>query len=228
MINRRRIIDNDQRFSSKWWLAGSIASANCTLALQAVNAPSYWKSKINLANPGLYDAYEGVAPKWDRNNGWHFTAADASYLLTGLLINRNINDQALIVRFSGHPVSSSYIALAGSWNGSGTEKGRFWVAPEWGTNKVDFANGGELNLAATGGYTSGVMAASGTDAYYNGSDVGNIAAGNIGATDDFRIGQVHGLEVNGTITAYIQAIAVYNTTISPAQILAVTNAMNAL
>lgn len=225
MITRRRIIDNDERYSSKWWLAGGIAEADCTGAWQAINAPNYEASKINLANPGLYNAYGGVPPSWSMNKGWYFVATD--YLETGIAINRNVLTKSLIVRFSEHPVSTSYRALAGAWGGTGTNNGRFWLAPEWGANRVNFANGSEVLPSVTGGYSSGVMAVAGTNAFYNNSDVGNILPYNVAGTNNFRIGKVDGL--GGCAIAYIQAVAVYAaTTITTAQVLAVTNAMNAL
>lgn len=229
MIRNRRLI-YDSRFTNPWWLAGGIAESACTAAWQAVGAPSYDASKINLANRGLYDAYEGVAPSWDKDKGWYF--AGAQYLQTLVSINRTGQTKSLIVRFSGHPSGSGYKILAGAWNGSGTTRGRFWVSPEWGENKIVHTNGHEVVTSVTGGYNNGVMAVAGAENYYNGADLaGTIPVGDVTGTDNFTIGAVYNSSTgfSNPIISYIQAVAVYaQTTLTPEQVLAVTNAMNAL
>jgi len=62
-----------------WW---EVAGKTCIAAYQAKGAASYAASKVNLANPGTYDATEGVAPTWDAATGWTFNGTD-QYLNTG-------------------------------------------------------------------------------------------------------------------------------------------------
>src|SRR4030042_266315 len=64
----------------EWWLAGGISAANCLAAYQPKGAASYAASKVNLANPGTYDAVDGVAfPTWAAATGWTFNGV-AQYL----------------------------------------------------------------------------------------------------------------------------------------------------
>lgn len=51
---------------------------------ERADAASYANSKVNLADPGTYDAVEGVAPLWAADFGWDFVVRDpAQYLETG-------------------------------------------------------------------------------------------------------------------------------------------------
>jgi len=60
-----------------WWLAGGINAANCIAAYQPIGAADYATSKVNLANPGTYDAYEGTAPDWSAVTGWTFDSTNS-------------------------------------------------------------------------------------------------------------------------------------------------------
>lgn len=224
--NSRLVYDN--RFTNKWWLVDGIAESACTAAWQPKGAPSYEASKLDIANRGLYDAYEGVAPSWDRNNGWKFSGAQ--YLRTLVSINRTGQTKSLFARFSGHPTGTGYQTIVGSWGGSGTDKGRFWLSPEWGANKACFANGGELQPNVTGGYSAGVIAVIGSDAYLNGVDIGNVITGDITGTTYLSIGSTY-LSTGYDLfyIGYIQAIAEYSiSAITSAQALGISNAMAAL
>ncbi len=52
-----------------WWLAGGIPAENCIAAYQPKGAASYAASKVNLANPGTYDAYEGTTLRFTLKAG---------------------------------------------------------------------------------------------------------------------------------------------------------------
>lgn len=53
--------------AAPWWMAAGVTPA---AVYQAKGAASYAASKVNLANPGTYDAIEGVAPVWNAATGW--------------------------------------------------------------------------------------------------------------------------------------------------------------
>lgn len=79
-----------------WWLSGGIAAANCIAAYQPKGAADLAASKVNLANPGTYNAFAGADPTWDAINGW--IGAGASYLRTGFNL---ASGYSFIVRYTG-------------------------------------------------------------------------------------------------------------------------------
>jgi len=60
-----------------WW---ELTGRTCLIAYDAKNAANYAASKVNLANPGTYNAIEGIAVPWAGGTGWQF--AGASWLDT--------------------------------------------------------------------------------------------------------------------------------------------------
>lgn len=200
-----------------WWLAGGIPSANCVAAYQPVGAASLAASYTNLANPGNYTAAAGAAPAWDAINGWDF--APNKYLTCG--ITPGYPDWSMIIRFSGIGSNSDY-TLAGCYDDASNA---FLLQPKTQTLRK-YYNGGVLSL--TGNATSGVMAIAGRSGYLNGTkETGSIATGKISSA--IFIGALN--YRNGTpiqYSKYIQAFAIYNATITDAEVAALTNAMNAL
>lgn len=73
--------------AKNWWLAGDIPSINCKLAYQAKGAANYAASKVNLANPGTYNLLDtGGAVSWDATNGWMFSGSN--YLNTQFVLDK--------------------------------------------------------------------------------------------------------------------------------------------
>ena len=193
-----------------WWLAGGIDPANCVAAYQPKGAASYAASKVNLANPGTYDATDGTAPTWDNVNGWKQTIA-YQYLKTGIMAT---NGYSLIVRFSDvTPSDRPYIMGGGTGYGKGIGIG---VARTGNSRAFTY---GSLSYPA-GNYTSGVLAATQKSTnstvaqeWYNGSLVVDNQAIDIAKFG----GEIFLLANSGDWTAslgYIQAAAIYNISIT--------------
>jgi len=182
-----------------WWLAGGISAANCIAAYQPIGAADYATSKINLANPGTYDAYEGTAPDWDAINGWDFNGTD-DILYTGLIPVNNQN-WSMIARFDSAILNKRY--LAGCWTDPCGFNGQY----------AKIGNDSE----------NGVMAVAGANAFYNGVDIGNIGSTSGEHTNPITLGS------NGSVffDGRIQALTIYNIDIS-AYVAELTTAMNAL
>jgi hypothetical protein len=83
-----------------WWLSGGILPADCLLAYAAKGAADYAGSKVNLHNPGTYDAVDGAAfPTWNVLTGWLFVKASAQYLnIPGLIPSKPITLIARILK----------------------------------------------------------------------------------------------------------------------------------
>jgi hypothetical protein len=206
-----------------WWLAGGIPRDACIAAYQPVGASDYAASKVNLANPGTYDATEGTAPTWDNVNGWKQTIS-YQYLKTGIMAT---NGYSLIVRFSDvTPSDRPYIMGGGTGYGKGIGIG---VARTGNSRAFSY---GSLSYPA-GNYTSGVLAATQKSTnstvaqeWYNGSLVVDNQAIDIAKFG----GEIYLLANSGDWTGslgYIQAAAIYNISITN-YVPELTAAMNAL
>jgi hypothetical protein len=199
-----------------WWLSGGIAAANCVAAYQPKGAADLAGSYINLANPGTYNAAPGTAPTWDVINGWKFAGASSQYLTCGITPAGN-QTWSIIAKYTNVTGSFGWIAID-----SGLSLGIRPLNPPSAFRSY-FAGGQTVNVSVVN--TGGVMALAGRQPYFNcATDGGLISAGSstpttilIGcyATSYFFIG-------------YLQELAIYNTILTAPQILALTNAMNAL
>jgi hypothetical protein len=210
--------------SSDWWLAGGISASNAVAVYKPVGADDLADSYINLANPGTYDATPGVAPTWDAVNGWTFNGS-TQYLNSGVVFASHV--WTIIIKFSGVPTSSSgrlFGALTGSTNG-------IFLQPYAVPTILQFRNAGTgfgTNQTSVG---SGVLAISRNTLYRNG-------VVSPPATDDTEYSTglpamfIGGASSNGNpqnfIAGKIQALAIYNTTLTAAQVAAVTTEMQGL
>lgn len=219
---RRKIILHHPTISpgsELWYLAGGIAPANCIAAYQAKGAASYAASKINLANPGTYDAADGGAyPTWNAIDGWIFNGSD-DYLTTGIT---PLNDQtwSAIVRFS-NAANTAYTYLFGYYY----DNSRGFAIT--GGSSVIYRNGQYLDTSIQ--CLSGVLAIAENKGYRNGiADTGTISAGS-DALGPFFIGAISD---RGSPTAYLacylQLFAVYDKALSATEVSNLSAAMAAL
>ena len=208
------------RAASGWWLAGGISAANCVAAYQAKGAASYAASKVNLANPGTYNAADGEAyPTWDDTNGWKFVSASQQYLKTGITPN-NMNWSA-IIRLSNVPVGDQWAFGYYTTQGFGLEP-RFKPSAIISTC---YYNGGLVYSYAD--RESGIWAIAKNQGYYNGSPDGTTWSQSTHTAGEVWIGDVSGI-YRRYFGGYIQAFALYNATITAEQVSALTTAINAL
>lgn len=192
--------------SSNWW-EGAIA------AYQPKGASSLLDSYTNLANPGTYDAYPGVAPTWNATDGWIFNTSP--YLNTGLT-TPTTQTWSAFCRFSNvvgtlNPLIGAPFSSSGNW---------FALSGNWNTGKALFGVGEIFQDSVA--YISGVMAFSGQACYRDGSLVGSIALSAI-SSNPIYIGRNGGAPrlCNG----YIQAVAIYDTTLDAPTVATVSAAM---
>ena len=199
-----------------WWLAGGIPAANCFAAYQPESAVSYAASKVNLANPGTYNATEGAAPDWDAVNGWKFNGS-SYYLTTGLSSG---SGYSMIIKFTNASVNGGMLAGM-QYGGSGD---RFYLRPvEGGSHRYGYGNS---STTAAGAANNGVMALTPTKGFLNGLQDATLT-GTLTNNQTIFIGCYSGSSGNPAYytDADIQAIAIYDIDIS-AYISALTTAMN--
>ena len=207
-----------------WWdLNGTITS--CVAAYQPKGAASYAASKVNLANPGTYNAVDGTAyPTWDTSTGWKGNGA-SQYLSTGL----PYNFKSAIVRFSG--IGSNQMLFGAGRpdrQALGYGIGRRYIGGHYTGCSTAGVNSLWMSKETI---TSGIigMVASPRESYVNGyysntwDDVGTCT------------GNIHILaRENGSgvidyyCSAYIAALAIYDSYLTSQNILDLTTAMAAL
>lgn len=198
--------------ASNWWEAGG--ATGIVAAYQPKGAASLAASYVNLANPGVYNAAPGTAPTWDAS-GWSFNGSD-QWLDTGYAPQAGHTG---IIRFANAVRQYTGMYADGIVN--------FAMAPLRGDgdNKRIYYYGGYNTK--TPGYTNCVLAIAGMSFYLNGSPDGGTGSSFGANTTTFGLGRR-----NGSAIVYYQgdicAASFYNTTLSAAQVAAVTAAMAAL
>lgn len=199
-----------------WFTAPS--GAACVAAYDAVGASSLADSYVNEANPGTYTAAPGVAPTWAYGTGWTFNGT-TQYLTTGITVTSNT--WSVLVRFT-NGASTLDRMLCGGYVGSGTaDFGLFQVTG----GKSYYVN--NALKAAPSIYTSGVLGMAGKTAYINGAaETGAIGAGAVTGAG-FYVGR-NAASANYYFPGKIQALAIYSATLTLADVVAITAAMNAL
>jgi len=209
-----------------WWLAGGIAPANCVVAYQPKGAASYSASKVNLANPGTYDANdEGAhAPSWAESTGWY---CDSSrYLLSGIVPG---SGWTMIARINNQSNSDPHANICGCDNYTNGE--RFYLRCKHNTTARVYGYGDAAKVIANGAFTSGVMAIAGANCYLNGVSDGIAGTWKTTALP-ITIGALNSAVFNSVAShalyGYILALAIYNATLTAQNISDLTTAMNAL
>lgn len=204
-----------------WWLAGGIDPDDCVAAYQPKGAASYAASKVNLANPGTYDASEGKAPAWDTSTGW--TGGDSAYLNCGFCPPSGDESWSLIVRFTGNPTNiwmDNHYLLGSD---SGYNRG-FGISGR-GYGKLDFRNGGSYT---SGVVASGIACVAGLNAYLNGNDIGDLSSAEYYYDTGLRFFANYKSTPDIFWPGTIQAAAVYNVTLTSTQVANLSTAMAAL
>jgi len=210
-----------QRAASGWWLAGGISAANCVAAYQAKGAASKGASLVNLANPGTYNNTETGTVTWSTEYGWYGFASD-KYLSTGISPGQL---WSMIVRTT-NSVTTGYQLVCGCESSGGDN--RFALYPVFNSSYRVYGAGGYV-IVSGGSHPNGISAIAGRQGYWNGSADGNET--NAAYSGDPSSPLLIGLAINDLVHYWkgaIQALSVYNTSITANQVAAVTTAMAAL
>ena len=208
-----------------WWLSGGISAANVAGVWQPKSAASLDASYLRLDGDQGYADIDpavvgGVAPTWSAALGWILNGT-TQHLYTGILPQSGMS---FIVAFTGG--TTGIRIICSSYKGT-TNSVELWPATDGVyTDNVLYMNGtGNCHIAPR--ILAGTLAVT-TKPYRNGIpeySTGTMAAWSGGAND---IPMVLGARNNnGTIGFYflgnVTHFAAYKTTITDAQILAVSN-----
>lgn len=198
-----------------WYLAGGVSAANCVGAYQAIGAADQASSYTNLANPGTYTLTTAAAPTWDIATGWKGNGT-SQYLQTGVAISTT--NFSFIMRFSGGSNRSQAHGLAGNYA----------FGFYHGNNQTYLFNSGGAGVATGVIIASGILCITPTDGYRDGVDIGNTVATSSPNTTLPLLAMYNNSSYSNFADFYIQAAAIYNAALTPAQVVAITAGMAAL
>lgn len=201
--------------ATPWYRAGGAPAPLAAYAPKGAASAS--ASYANLVTPGTYNAAPGVAPTWDAVNGWTFNGS-SQYLDSGVPHNDAGQTWSMLVQFSGL-VGTSTQVIAGD---TASSSAGFCIVPIRSGN-VRYVNGGYLAVSPE--LATGNLCIAGNKGYRNGvADTGSISAG-VQTSANIYIGA-------GNLGLYcacsIQALVIYNSTLTVLQVAAVVAAMAAL
>jgi len=208
-----------------WWdLNGTITS--CVAAYQPKGAASYAAAKVNLANPGTYNATAVNGDVgWNTSDGFISSYSNNYKLNTGVTVNSA--NWTYIIRYSNYVANIKNENICGYWNSRKITA--FRLNAIGGVKKGNFANYSYDSYHATidtdGSLTSAVVGAAGETAYLNGSSVGTITQ----STSQDGVFYICGRNYSdNSPSVYTIAFAIYNSVLTSTQISDLSTAMAAL
>ena len=209
-----------KKAESFWYLPAGVSAANCVGAFQAIGAADLATSYVNLITPGtgnLIVSATGDAPTFDTSYGWAFNGT--SNLLETQIVPNNQN-WSMMIRFS-ESENVTWQAIIGI----NTTNANFSIFPQAAANTVNYYNGGTIQIATR--VATGVLGIAGNKGYRNGNvEAGDMSDWTAANTKKIHIGS-SGASVFGP-SCKIQAVAIFNTTLTPTQMMALYTSMAAL
>ncbi|MEI6462589.1 MAG: LamG-like jellyroll fold domain-containing protein [bacterium] len=210
---------NDGWNQIPWWTLNN--STGTVAAYQPIGASSLANSYINKANPGTNDATTGVAPTWSASTGWTGDNS-TTYLKTGII--PQANTWSAIARFSGMSGTNAQNVLS-STNAS---NGNIALEPITSSSNSHYYANGSSWVGNSNRLASGVMAVAGAYGYLNGTqDVSGLGSGGSYPGNEIYLmaRNNNGLGSNNNMSGSLQAAAIYNTTLTAAQVASISSAM---
>lgn len=203
--------------AANWW---EVSGKTCVAAYQPKGAASYAASLSNLANPGTYDAAEGVAPDWAAGTGWTFNGS-TQYLKTGVV---PAPGYTVLIQIAN--ITTTGGCIVGSSNTTMYYVGR--LNPKH-YRSVLFETAKNTETRA-GDHTTGNLCLAGLQPYRDGSADGDpLASSSWTTTQGWYIG---GANLNGSLNSpcagNVIAFAHYLETLTSGEVAVVAAAMAAL
>jgi len=212
---RRTILSVPSATAAAWWY---VAGKTCVAAYQPKGAASYTASLVNLANPGTYDATEGVAPAWSAGAGWDFNGVDQ-------WLNSNVPANianTFLVQYTNLVATGGARYIMGT-SGSFTYR----TGIEVHNTAVRYMHGGQVDVSPS--LAAGNLGVAGTQGYRNGvAEGGSCGTGISDATKHY----IGALNNSGSPSNFhdvtIVAIAMYAEVLTDLEMAALVAAMAAL
>lgn len=196
-----------------WWLAGGISSGDCVLAYAPIGASDATAARVNLANPGTYDATTGSAPTWGASTGWSFNGSQ--WLRSNYSVDSVVH--TLMIRFANIGTGSGNDYRIGSEV--------HYVSPKFGGGGSRIYSYTNFNNPS-GELTNGTMAQAGGNSYLNGAADGTLTAAS-GLVREYVVG-ARGTVGSQPMVGDIVAYAIYSRVLNSTEMAALHTAMMGL
>lgn len=218
----QRIIEAESSVAAAagWW---EVSGKTCVAAYQPKGAASYAASLSNLANPGTYDAAEGVAPTWATGTGWTFNGS-TQWLTSGITPGAP-QGWSLILAYTGR-ADGGWASLTGIDGGAGYGL----ILAEWSSGIPYFYNGGSAYGSNGDLPAAGVIAVANDGGFIDGTQELTIASATVNySTNTVVIG---GIGAGGSANSFkaftCVAWAIYSDALTDGEVATLTTAMAAL
>lgn len=193
-------------------------------AYQPKGAANLAASYVDLSGNGN-NCGPGVAPGWNAVNGWIFTQASAQFLVTGVV---PASGWSGLVQFTNASDPGNAVSQIFGRRTGGINLDRFGVGV-FATGPIRFYLSGQQVNVATVLPLSANMGIAAQQGYFNGVAEGApIAPWGPNGASDIYIGARNEGVARFFAEVQIQALAIYNCTLTGPQMLAVATAMAAL
>jgi hypothetical protein len=207
-----------------WYLTDGVSAADTVRAYQPIGAASLADSYSNLVNPGTGDAEPGVAPTWSAADGWNFNGS-TQYLDTGVI---PASSWTMLCRFSDIDTNAGgYCGVIGIYNNVTPQF--FYIMPfNVDTASRDYG-AGTVIVVNTGSMLQGIMGIAQNQPFMDGLEDGAAAALASWSAPVGNLKIYIGALNDGTpfyfFPGKIQAVAIYNKTLTAEQVLHITTQM---
>jgi len=216
--------------SADWWLPAGITQSDLVQVFQPKGAASYATSLSDLSGNGN-NASTISAPAWNATDGWIFSGTE---YLDSNVVPVNDGTWSVFVRYSDASTTEDSFLVGLLGNAGGVLQARFRIELDFDTsNRILILNSGDFYYQAVSQEpTSGVIGFAGGTPHHSNPSISFTAQSPLTydlANDSYYIGAASNFG-SATKFAYakMQAIAVYNKTLSAAQVSALSASMEAL
>ena len=187
-----------------WWRAGGAPEP--VAAYQPIGAASQAASYTNLANPGTYDGIPRNSPGWN-SSGWTISSNQA------IEIEITVEQTWTVIALVDNPQNN----------------GRLWSARAstyqcipFTAGDANYRNGTDILIVGGADNERRTFAIANDAAYRDGADVGAITLGSLSSGNCFLGNRP---ELDRPLGGFLQAVAIYDTTLTAPQVAAVSAAM---
>jgi len=203
--------------AANWWDPNN--EGLCVWAAYAPKGAASLAASYTDLSGNSHDAGVGAAPDWDGTNGWKFNGS--SHYLTTAFVAASDQSQSIIIRYSNCVTDGGFVAGV-----SCGYKKQFGYQGYPGFSLALWHNGANY-MKQSFSCAAGIAAIAGNGAYWNGSSAGSIPAWSGSCGSVSCIG-AQGPSGGNYSAVYVQALAIYDCTLTGDQVAAITAAMQAL
>lgn len=200
-----------------WYLAGGINPSAVVGAYKFAGVTSEAASLVNLVSPGTDDLLKVSTPVWNKTLGW------GGFSQTKYLTGPTYKTKTYSVTIGVEQCANTGYGRAFSCERDISGSYDTFIMPNTAANNVVIRQANEYYLGT--GMSKGVFGATQSKFFIDGQSVGSLTPSGTERSEACRIGQESQNTANVWLPGYVTGLAIYNTSITDAQMIAVQNKM---